>query len=190
MRHKVVPFVFVILLAEGILFSLAAQTPAKFKIQKYDFTSGTFIFNSTQNFYHSSSLGAGMATGNVGEISFLSSGFWASPKFSPEIPIGVLTFLPAHEFEVSLFPNPIEGDARIRFTCSESLELSIHVYLINGAKHNILLEKCFESGEHEVHFTREQLGLAPGVYIMEFIASDPGKSNPKYRSLLKTVVTN
>ena len=190
MRPKVVPFVFVILLAEGILFSLAAQTPAKFKIQKYDFTSGTFIFNSNQNFYHSSSLGACMATGNVGEISFLSSGFWVSAKFSPEVPIGVLTFLPANEFEVSLFPNPIEGDARIRFTCTESLELSVHVYFINGSKHNILLDKCFESGEHEVHFTREQLGLAPGIYIMEFIARDPGKSNPKYRSLLKTIVTN
>ena len=68
MRLKVVPFVFVILLAEGILFSLAAQTPSKFKIQKYDITSGTFSFNSTQNYYHSSSLGAGVATGNIGEI--------------------------------------------------------------------------------------------------------------------------
>lgn len=131
-----------------------------------------------------------MATDIVGEISFLSSGFWASANFSPEIPIGVLTFQPANEFEVSLFPNPVKGDARIRFTCSESMELSVHVYLISGSMHNILLENSFEAGEHEVHFTREQLDLAPGVYIMEFIARDPGKSNPKYRTLLKTIVTN
>ncbi len=118
-----------------------------------------------------------MATGNVGEISLLSSGFWASDKFSPEVPIGVLTFLPANEFEVSLFPNPIERDAIIRFTCSESLELSSHVYLINGSKHKILFDNNFESGEHEVHFTRDQLGFAPGIYILVFFAREPGKSN-------------
>jgi hypothetical protein len=186
---KYLKVAFFILLTNGMWFSIVAQTTQTIQIQKYDITCGSFIYNSDQNYFHSSSLGACVATMNMGEVSFLSSGFWASAEFRPEEPIGIGSFKAEEGFEVSLFPNPVINDASIRFKCSERLELSLHIFHINGTKQKVLLLSVFESGDHEILLSRDQLGLAPGMYLMEIIARDPGKSNVKYRYLLKAMVT-
>lgn len=104
--------------------------------------------------YNSSYVFAGSAQGNVWKIPVQSipvSVNEGSEPIQPESP------------ELSVYPNPFNPSANIRFILPESGPVKLTLYDIRGKEQRTLVSEYRSAGTHEVQFSSE--GLAAGVYF-------------------------
>ena len=68
--------------------------------------------------------------------------------------------------DISLFPNPSSGKLTINYVLSDSLDVSIILFDINGrAVHSFLIDNLQQKGFHRHIFDLDKLGIETGVYF-------------------------
>lgn len=63
-----------------------------------------------------------------------------------------------------IYPNPSNGQARVRFSLREASPVSIHVYDVPGRRVGVVLDASLPAVVHEVSF--HQPGLPSGLYLV------------------------
>lgn len=75
----------------------------------------------------------------------------------------------------ALYPSPVDGPMNVEFNLSNSSELSIELYSIDGKRAAILLNETLVAGNHNLTFDMNQ--FSAGIYLVKL--SNEGKDHYK-----------
>jgi len=84
------------------------------------------------------------------------------------------------DYDVSSFPNPFGKQTTIQFQIPETGHVSILIYNYTGQVINVLTDKIYSKGLHEITWKPD--GLAPGLYYFKF-------QSGKYTATRKLIFT-
>lgn len=70
------------------------------------------------------------------------------------------------ENTISIFPNPVTQSSTILFTLSQSQNVSLKVFDLNGRLVRTLAENIYEAGENEIVWNAENVNA--GIYFLQF----------------------
>lgn len=71
-------------------------------------------------------------------------------------------------FSLSNYPNPVSTSSAISFTLSESQNVSIKLYDVNGKLISTVADKIFVAGENQIEFDTEKIDA--GIYFLKMEA--------------------
>jgi len=81
----------------------------------------------------------------------------------------VVTQVDEHAEDFDIYPNPVQGEAAIRFSLKESGVITLSIYSLQGKLLDKLVEGYHEKGEHELTWEKPNTDDLPaGIYLAEF----------------------
>lgn len=83
--------------------------------------------------------------------------------------------LGGNEFNVSIFPNPVNKNAMVQYDLKTSGLVNISLYNLAGKKVAMLLDEHQFQGRHQVNLSAEELKLTDGIYVCKITST--GKSS-------------
>jgi hypothetical protein len=94
--------------------------------------------------------------------------------YSEWTPFREFTTLPLKESanstsEFDLYPNPVNSVSSIHFYLQGASDVTISLYDVNGKIVQLLAKALFDSGSHELNFTKGN--LAAGLYFLNLVTS-------------------
>lgn len=87
-------------------------------------------------------------------------------KFSPRNncnPIGIINNSQPTDFELTVFPNPFNPEARFKFQLHKSSTVNISIYDAAGRLVSVIVSDYLKAGRYEYNF--RSVGLSSGVYF-------------------------
>ena len=71
----------------------------------------------------------------------------------------------SNNFSLNSFPNPFPNSTTISFTLSQSQNVSLQLFDVNGKLVSTLADNIFEEGEHQLDFNAEKINA--GIYFLQ-----------------------
>lgn len=74
----------------------------------------------------------------------------------------------AKQYELSVYPNPSDSELKFSYTLSKPVIVKVLLIDSKGQQLKTLVNDRQESGEHAYTFSRDELNIRPGEYIVQF----------------------
>jgi hypothetical protein len=75
-----------------------------------------------------------------------------------------------HEFDLRVYPNPFNQDARVKFFLPKSAKVSIELFDLTGRKVKQIMRQTLSAGEYQ--YILSGYGLSSGVYFLNLVLND------------------
>ncbi|MBK9729795.1 MAG: T9SS type A sorting domain-containing protein [Chitinophagaceae bacterium] len=100
---------------------------------------------------------------------------WSAKQFFTTLPLKI-TNENAAATSLEIYPNPSWGNTTLHFNFTQSSQVSIKIFDVNGKEISNVLNSSFEAGDHSIQINTAS--FSKGIYLVQMISGD-GIQNQK-----------
>ncbi len=95
---------------------------------------------------------------------------WSETQSFTTASLRISSFTTNLALSVAIFPNPLSNSITISFSLSQSQNISLEIFDVNGRLIKTLADKFFEAGEHHIDLNAEKINA--GIYFLKMQAGE------------------